>query len=128
MLPVLVLWANLHGSVVLGAGLTMLLGLVVLVRDRGDGGDGVGDAHRARGGGVQVGVDGVGERRVPGRGPVGEDRRRGLEQGGQALTAEDLTDAPTLASLIDWLAALTAGRVIVAHNAPFDLTFLTAEH
>jgi hypothetical protein len=34
VLPVLVLWANLHGSVVLGAGLTVLLGLVELVRSR----------------------------------------------------------------------------------------------
>ncbi len=34
MLPVLVLWANLHGSVVLGAGLTVLLGIVELVRSR----------------------------------------------------------------------------------------------
>jgi hypothetical protein len=35
VLPLLVLWANLHGSVVLGATLTALLGLAVLVRDRG---------------------------------------------------------------------------------------------
>ena len=34
VLPLLVLWANLHGSVVLGAGLTVLLGLVELVRSR----------------------------------------------------------------------------------------------
>ena len=34
VLPLLVLWANLHGSVVLGAGLAMLLGLVELVRAR----------------------------------------------------------------------------------------------
>ena len=33
VLPLLVLWANLHGSVVLGAGLTVLLGLVELVRE-----------------------------------------------------------------------------------------------
>ena len=33
--PLLVLWANLHGSVVLGAALTMLLAGVVLVRRRG---------------------------------------------------------------------------------------------
>jgi hypothetical protein len=35
VLPLLVLWANLHGSVVLGAGLTALLAMAVLVRDRG---------------------------------------------------------------------------------------------
>ena len=34
VLPLLVLWANLHGSVVLGAGLTALLGIVELVRGR----------------------------------------------------------------------------------------------
>ncbi|HEY1317704.1 MAG TPA: hypothetical protein VGF10_10830, partial [Gaiella sp.] len=34
VLPVLVLWANLHGSVVLGAGLTVLLAVVELVRAR----------------------------------------------------------------------------------------------
>jgi len=33
-LPLLVLWANLHGSVVLGAALTVMLGLTVLVRER----------------------------------------------------------------------------------------------
>jgi hypothetical protein len=33
-LPLLVVWANLHGSVVLGAGLTVLLALVELVRAR----------------------------------------------------------------------------------------------
>ena len=35
VLPLLALWANLHGSVVLGAGLTALLAVCVLVRDRG---------------------------------------------------------------------------------------------
>ena len=34
MLPLLVIWANLHGSVVLGAGLAVLLGIVELVRTR----------------------------------------------------------------------------------------------
>jgi len=34
VLPLLVVWANLHGSVVLGAALTVLLGLVELVRTR----------------------------------------------------------------------------------------------
>jgi hypothetical protein len=34
-LPLLVLWANLHGSVVLGVGLTVLLALAVLIRGRG---------------------------------------------------------------------------------------------
>jgi hypothetical protein len=35
VLPLLVVWANLHGSVVLGAALTALLAVCVLVRDRG---------------------------------------------------------------------------------------------
>jgi hypothetical protein len=34
VLPLLVVWANLHGSVVLGAGLTLLLGVMALVRRR----------------------------------------------------------------------------------------------
>ena len=34
VLPLLALWANLHGSVVLGAGLAMLLGAVELARAR----------------------------------------------------------------------------------------------
>ncbi len=34
VLPMLVIWANLHGSVVLGAGLTVLLALLVMVRAR----------------------------------------------------------------------------------------------
>jgi hypothetical protein len=34
VLPLLVVWANVHGSVVLGAGLTVLLGVTVLVRRR----------------------------------------------------------------------------------------------
>jgi hypothetical protein len=34
-LPLLVVWANLHGSVVLGAGLTALLAVVTLIRRRG---------------------------------------------------------------------------------------------
>ena len=34
-LPLLVVWANLHGSVVLGAALTMLLAVAALVRSRG---------------------------------------------------------------------------------------------
>ena len=34
VLPLLVVWANLHGSVVLGAGLTVLLGVTELVRAR----------------------------------------------------------------------------------------------
>ena len=35
VVPLLVLWANLHGAVVVGAALTALLGAVELVRARG---------------------------------------------------------------------------------------------
>jgi ATP-dependent Lhr-like helicase len=44
------------------------------------------------------------------------------------LTADDLNGAPAFADLTDWLAGLLDGRVVVAHNAPFDLAFLAAEH
>ena len=35
VLPLLIVWANLHGSVILGAGLTVVLGAIELVRRRG---------------------------------------------------------------------------------------------
>jgi hypothetical protein len=41
-LPLLVLWANLHGSVLLGCGLVALLGLVSVVKDRRPSGRGLG--------------------------------------------------------------------------------------
>lgn len=41
------------------------------------------------------------------------------------LTATDLEQAPTLDEVADLLVADLAGRVVVAHNARFDLGFLT---
>jgi len=35
VLPLLIVWANLHGSVILGAGLTVVLGAIALIRRRG---------------------------------------------------------------------------------------------
>ena len=44
--PILVLWANLHGSVTLGVGLAVLYGLTLLLADlRRDGAKGLGDAR-----------------------------------------------------------------------------------
>jgi ATP-dependent Lhr-like helicase len=44
------------------------------------------------------------------------------------LSHHDLADAPYFANLTDWLTGLLAGRVVVAHNAPYDLAFLTTEY
>jgi DNA polymerase-3 subunit epsilon len=43
------------------------------------------------------------------------------------VTDADVAGAPTFAELAPTLAHLLAGRVVVAHNAPFDIRFLTAE-
>ena len=44
------------------------------------------------------------------------------------LSTDDLSDAPYFAELTDWLTNLLAGHVLVAHNAPYDLSFLTTEY
>lgn len=44
------------------------------------------------------------------------------------LRSDDLSNAPHFAELTDWLTDLLAGRVIVAHNAAYDLAFLTTEY
>ena len=44
------------------------------------------------------------------------------------VTATDLVHAPTFAGVAAELAELLDGRVIVAHNAPFDIRFLAAEY
>ena len=44
------------------------------------------------------------------------------------LTAEALAAAPTFASLLPALTELLQGSVVIAHNAPFDVGFLTVEH
>jgi DNA polymerase-3 subunit epsilon len=43
------------------------------------------------------------------------------------ITDADIAGAPTFAELAPTLAHLLTGRVLVAHNAPFDLRFLKAE-
>ncbi len=42
------------------------------------------------------------------------------------LVAEDLDGAPSIAQVADLLVSELAGRVVVAHNARFDVGFLTA--
>ncbi len=43
------------------------------------------------------------------------------------IKASDVVDAPTFAQIAPYLRSLLAGRVVVAHNALFDLRFLAAE-
>jgi DNA polymerase III subunit epsilon len=43
------------------------------------------------------------------------------------IRAADVLEAPTFAQVADQLVQLLRGRVVVAHNASFDLRFLTAE-
>ena len=43
------------------------------------------------------------------------------------IRAAEILDAPTFAQIVPRLLELFAGRVIVAHNASFDLRFLSAE-
>lgn len=55
----------------------------------------------------------------PGR-DVGPTRVHGI-------TATDVLNAPTFADLAPYVVRAVAGRTIVAHNAPFDMRFLTHE-
>ncbi len=43
------------------------------------------------------------------------------------ITDDDLRDAPTFADLVPALVACLQGRIVVAHNLPFDVAFLGAE-
>ena len=43
------------------------------------------------------------------------------------ISASDVVDAPTFSDLAPHLRSLLAGRVVVAHNALFDLRFLARE-
>ena len=43
------------------------------------------------------------------------------------IHADQLRDAPAFGEVADWLAERLAGRVVVAHNAPYDLAFLVSE-
>jgi ATP-dependent DNA helicase PIF1 len=47
--------------------------------------------------------------------------------GPHGLTAARLAGAPRFEALAWWLRKVLAGRIVVAHNAPFDLAFLQAE-
>ena len=77
---------------------------------------------------VLAGPDGVAQRRWstlvnPGPGPDGD-----IEVGPtfvHGLVAADLTGAPRFDDVADLLARDLAGRVVVAHNARFDVGFLT---
>ncbi|MDY5153781.1 DNA polymerase-3 subunit epsilon [Actinobaculum suis] len=42
------------------------------------------------------------------------------------LTAQDVREAPSFTALIPQLEELLSGRAVVAHNAPFDVSFLNA--
>ncbi len=41
---------------------------------------------------------------------------------------DDVRNAPSFAQIADWLSGLLHDRVVVAHNAEFDLAFLVAEY
>jgi ATP-dependent Lhr-like helicase len=56
----------------------------------------------------------------PGRDP-GPTRIHGIH-------ADQLAQAPYFAEVTDWLTHVLDGRVVVAHNAPYDLAFLTTEY
>jgi ATP-dependent Lhr-like helicase len=43
------------------------------------------------------------------------------------LTESDLADAPTWGQVAEWVADQLSGRIVVAHNAPFDLSFINIE-
>jgi ATP-dependent Lhr-like helicase len=43
------------------------------------------------------------------------------------IYADQVRDAPAFAEVADWLCERLSGRVVVAHNAPYDLAFLVSE-
>lgn len=43
------------------------------------------------------------------------------------ITAKDVEDAPTFASLVDTIATKIEGQVLVGHNLAFDVSFLSSE-
>jgi len=43
------------------------------------------------------------------------------------ITPEDLVDAPTWGQIADWVSDQLAGRIVVAHNVGFDLSFINLE-
>jgi DNA polymerase-3 subunit epsilon len=54
-------------------------------------------------------------------GPVGPTHIHGI-------TGEDVADAPLIRDSLPYVAQAIAGRVVVAHNASFDLAFVRAEY
>jgi DNA polymerase III epsilon subunit-like protein len=54
--------------------------------------------------------------------------RPGLGEAPHALTERVVRHAPSFGDLAGPIAGALAGRVVVAHNAPFDIAFLTAEY
>jgi ATP-dependent Lhr-like helicase len=43
------------------------------------------------------------------------------------ITETDLANAPTWGQIAEWVAGLLAGRIVVAHNALFDIPFINLE-
>lgn len=43
------------------------------------------------------------------------------------ITESDVSAAPTWGQVADWVASLLAGRIVVAHNARFDIPFINLE-
>jgi ATP-dependent Lhr-like helicase len=43
------------------------------------------------------------------------------------ISSQDVSEAPVFAGIIDEVAHRLSGRIVVAHNAPFDLKFLSSE-
>lgn len=77
---------------------------------------------------TQLDVDGRVERRWSSLVDPGVDE--GVDPGPvqvHGLTPQKLAGAPRYGQLADTVAELVAGRVVVAHNAPFDWGFLAAE-
>lgn len=43
------------------------------------------------------------------------------------ITERDVSKAPTWGQVAEWIASLLAGRIVVAHNARFDISFINLE-
>lgn len=66
----------------------------------------------------QIVLAGAGQRLVRPPGPIGESATI------HGLTDESLSDSPPIADVLPDLLAALAGRILVAHHAPFDVGFL----
>ncbi|CCM65074.1 MAG TPA: 3'-5' exonuclease [Candidatus Microthrix parvicella] len=56
-----------------------------------------------------------------------DDGRHGAEHV-HHISEADLVDAPTFGEILDEVTGALRGRTLVAHNAPFDIRFLTREY